>query len=155
MCSLARHEHTSMISICYKMIDLLTYIQANVLVLFSPPHSALQPDVHLTNHIGHAQHMRFALLPVFMIISTLSVVLSMEFTRSALNHADRLMENTGCCGNNTSCYGNHCFFVVAMVSVVTTPVAIGTNVCCYHGCCGNNTSCYGNHCLFLVTIVAG
>ena len=105
--------------------------------------------------------MRFGstFLSTLCIISTLSDSTFNEshwpFTRSALNHADRLMENTGCCGNNTSCYGNHCFFVVAMVSVVTTLVAMGTNVCCYHGCCGNNTSCYGNHCLFLVIIVAG
>ena len=99
---------------------------------------------------GHAQHMCFALFPVFMIISTLSVVLSMEFTRSALNNTDRLMENTGCCGNSSSCYGNHCFFVVAMVALVTTLVAMGTIVfCCCHGFCGNNSSCYRNQCLIL------
>ena len=113
------------------MTDLLTYIQANVLVLFSPPHSALQPDVHLTNDIGHAQRMRFALLPVFMIISTLTVALSMEFTRSALYHTDRLMENTSCCGNNISCYGNHCLFLATMVAgqfADSFPVSCLTNI---------------------------
>ena len=49
------------------MIDLLKYIQANVLVFFSLHIlSALQPDVHLTNHTSHAQHMRFAVLHYFL-----------------------------------------------------------------------------------------
>ena len=69
MYSLARHElvHTYIHDINMLHNDRSTYIHSSKCFgSFSPPHSALQPDVHLTNHIGNAQRMCFAVFPVSM-----------------------------------------------------------------------------------------